>query len=362
MAKQPAKDKNTRITETFNKETTTRIKSHSPITDTSSEQHNITSLTAELALESPRISVGSHPARRVSIIAANGSRRRSVASTASINSAVEESSASEDCFALEEFSSRPWVQEALNNPWHPNSVLSFFTGINCADPKSYKELLQRAKASGKMNTVIKHGGENYHSLCQPFAPVIRAAGRKTLVSSPSCDWSSVDGMVAQIVLCSHLARICFRGTPEAYAYNDVSVSLSQELHVLAASLLKVKTAKSDYKRLRKSFASMSILAATYSSGSAKSGRGSSARSSSRRSRADVCGTRTSGSQRSNRSQTSRMTPRDSITMNSSCRSSSGHSLAESLSLESVSTVSLDEQIDELEHIFEGDEDEKPEFF
>jgi len=126
MAKQLAKDKHTRIAETRNRETATKIKSHSPITDASPEQH-ITSLTAELALESPRISERSYPARRVSIIAANGSRRRSVESTASINSAVEESSASEDCFAVEEFSSRPWVQEALNNPWHPNSVLSFFT-------------------------------------------------------------------------------------------------------------------------------------------------------------------------------------------------------------------------------------------
>lgn len=168
MAKQPAKDKNTRITETFNKETTTRIKSHSPITDTSSEQHNITSLTAELALESPRISVGSHPARRVSIIAANGSRRRSVASTASINSAVEESSASEDCFALEEFSSRPWVQEALNNPWHPNSVLSFFYGHQLRR----SEILQRIAATCKGFRKDEYGYKTRRwELSQPVSAV-----------------------------------------------------------------------------------------------------------------------------------------------------------------------------------------------
>lgn len=249
-----------------------------------------------------------------------------------------------------------------------------FQGINCADPKCYKELLRRAKLSEKIYPLnLINDGDNYYQLCQPFAPVIRAAGRSELVSS---EWTSVDGIVAQIVLCSQLAKSCFRGSPEAYAYTEQSVSLSQQLHRLAASLLTSSSSSvqntTDYKRLRNSFASMSILAATYSAPAVASPSipQPTGRSSRKSSTVSTTRTRTTsaGSQRSLGS--SRLNPPDCITVcsSSSCcvtssRGDGDPSVAKSnippsSSDGSISTVSIDDQLaaDELESIVEGGEE------
>jgi hypothetical protein len=119
-----------------------------------------------------------------------------------------------------------------------------------------------------MNPIIRHGGDQYHALCQPFSPVVRAAGKKELVSSLDCDWESVDGIVARIVLCSQMARSCFPGQGEAYAYSDVSVELTQQLQQMAQETIHDSNASktnSDYRKLKKSFASMTILASLYTS-------------------------------------------------------------------------------------------------
>jgi hypothetical protein len=260
-------------------------------------------------------------------------------------------------------------------------ILCCTQGINCADPKCYKELLRRSKLSEKIYPLnVISDGEKYYQLCQPFAPVIRSAGRGELVSS---EWTSVDGIVAQIVLCSQLAKSCFRGSPEAYAYTERSVSLSKELHRLAASLLKSSSTSventKDYKRLRNSFASMSILAATYSSPavSSSSNPQPTSRSSRKSSTVSTARTRTTsaGSQKSLGSL--RLNPPDCITLcsSSSCCVSSSRgdgdpsvaqsSISRSPSSGSISTVSIDDQLaaDELESIVEGGEEyEVQDFF
>jgi uncharacterized protein (DUF924 family) len=75
-----------------------------------------------------------------------------------------------------------------------------------------------------MNDLWFTGGEEYDRLCQPLRDTIRAAGKGLL------DWNdSVDGLMGQLVLCDQLSRNCFRGTPEAFAYDDRAVSLARQL-------------------------------------------------------------------------------------------------------------------------------------
>jgi uncharacterized protein (DUF924 family) len=71
------------------------------------------------------------------------------------------------------------------------------------------------------------GHEEYDKLCQLFAPVIRDCGTKLLPDEP---WNtSVDGKISQIILCDQLSRNCFRGTDEAYAYDDTALDIARFL-------------------------------------------------------------------------------------------------------------------------------------
>ena len=61
-----------------------------------------------------------------------------------------------------------------------------------------------------INELTKH--------CQNFNDVVREAGTGgELIRSK--EWDTVDGKVARIILCDQLARNCFRGTAQAFAYD-----------------------------------------------------------------------------------------------------------------------------------------------
>lgn len=145
-----------------------------------------------------------------------------------------------DLLSVTEFASQPFVQRALQSPHHPESVLSFFYGVDCFtknkendDNGEEKNSLQEKRKDLIYGTCIKrmgplwyNGGAEYDKLCQPFAEAVRQAGKRTLPSP----WNdTVDGCIAQIVLCDQLARNIFRGTPEAFAYDDTSQSIARRL-------------------------------------------------------------------------------------------------------------------------------------
>ena len=70
-------------------------------------------------------------------------------------------------------------------------------------------------------------GPEYDKLCQPFCPVIRDVGNKKL---PDEYWNTcVEGKVSQLILCDQLSRNVFRGTDEAFAYDDCALDIARNL-------------------------------------------------------------------------------------------------------------------------------------
>ena len=126
---------------------------------------------------------------------------------------------------LNEFASKPFVRQALAKPSKMKSVLTFFFGVDYSDPSDIDNKLRKGKALFEMQELWYKGGPEYDKLCQPFADTIRAAGKGNL-----SDWnSSVDGVVAQMVLCDQLSRNVFRGTSEAYAYDSNALDTARIL-------------------------------------------------------------------------------------------------------------------------------------
>jgi uncharacterized protein (DUF924 family) len=71
------------------------------------------------------------------------------------------------------------------------------------------------------------GGKEYDGFCQNFRNVIRTASKRELLQQ---DWqATVDGKLAQIVLCDQLARNAFRGTPDAFAGDETAMVIAREL-------------------------------------------------------------------------------------------------------------------------------------
>ena len=59
-----------------------------------------------------------------------------------------------------------------------------------------------------------------------FVPTIRAAGREELIDE---SWTTLEGKYAQLILIDQMSRNCFRGTPEAFANDEVGAKLAREL-------------------------------------------------------------------------------------------------------------------------------------
>eukprot|EP00536_Pseudo-nitzschia_multiseries_P003189 jgi/Psemu1/301810/fgenesh1_kg.47_\ len=71
------------------------------------------------------------------------------------------------------------------------------------------------------------GHKDYDKLCHSFKGVIREAGRNEL--SLEEGWGTTDGRFARILLCDQLSRNCFRGTEEAFQYDDVALRMAKEM-------------------------------------------------------------------------------------------------------------------------------------
>jgi uncharacterized protein (DUF924 family) len=135
------------------------------------------------------------------------------------------------------FAAQPLVQRALQAPMSVRSVLDFFYGVETDTAAGRAALRHNGGAIfATMSPLWYAGGPDYDTLCAAFTEPVRAAGRREWPPPPSSSESGpdsynsvVDGKMAQLLLTDQLARNIFRGTTEAFAYEDVSLEVAREL-------------------------------------------------------------------------------------------------------------------------------------
>lgn len=127
---------------------------------------------------------------------------------------------------VETFAAKAFVHRAVKSPEKIQSVLDFFFGVETSTDAGRAALREGSDINASMQKLWYGGGPAYDQLCQAFTTTVRAAGKRELHG----DWqTSVDGKMAQLLLVDQLARNIFRGSTEAFAYEDVSVGLAREL-------------------------------------------------------------------------------------------------------------------------------------
>ena len=126
-----------------------------------------------------------------------------------------------------EFRSIPAVVEALENPRSPRSVINYICGCNTADEEVRKSLNTDDKV-GPLLKIWFTSGDALDELCQPFAGVVRELKAKppTLIGK---EWETLEGKVAKVLLADQLSRSCFRGTPEAFSFDEIGKCLVLQL-------------------------------------------------------------------------------------------------------------------------------------
>jgi uncharacterized protein (DUF924 family) len=135
-----------------------------------------------------------------------------------------------EVFTVKSLASMPFVQQALRSPMKPESVLSFFFGVDSTSVEG-RQRLKDGTCIPSVTPLWFGGGPEYDKLCQPFAETVRAAGKGALPT-----WNdSTDGLAAQIILTDQLARNIFRGNPEAFLYGDVSLGVTRKLAALLSN-------------------------------------------------------------------------------------------------------------------------------
>lgn len=137
---------------------------------------------------------------------------------------------------LQTFAAKPCVQKALQTPKNPFSVLSFFFGVDYTNADDVEGQLRQGNAlRGDVTKLWFGGGPEYDELCRPFTEVVRAAGKGQLMNGDEPVWKdTVDGMTAQVLLCDQLSRNIFRGSSEAFEYDEMSRTIAR---ILARSFL-----------------------------------------------------------------------------------------------------------------------------
>lgn len=142
-----------------------------------------------------------------------------------------------------EFAAKRYVQRALRRCQQTNSVdvtpvdvISFFYGVD-AESEEGQQQLQTGETLQPMANLWFGGGKTYDDLCRPFATTVRQAGQGSLVeTSGNPQWDiTIDGITAQMILCDQFARNIFRGTSEAFAYDEVSLKHARTLAELAVA-------------------------------------------------------------------------------------------------------------------------------
>jgi uncharacterized protein (DUF924 family) len=144
-----------------------------------------------------------------------------------LSMSIPTSKAASTAKLVSDFASRPYIQRVLQkDPKDPYSVLSFFFGVDFDDQTMVQQDLVEGECLTKMSPFWFGGGIDYDKLCEPFRETVRASGRReTRTTWPH----TTDSLMAQLLCCDQLSRNIFRGTPEAFAYDETSLELSREL-------------------------------------------------------------------------------------------------------------------------------------
>ena len=126
-----------------------------------------------------------------------------------------------------EFRSIPAVLDALATPRSPRSVLNYICAGDTANEKIKKSLNIDANVEPLLSLWFA-SGKALDSFCQPFAKVVRElkSTPPTLVGE---EWNNLEGKVAKILLADQLSRSCFRGTLEAFSFDDIGRELVLQL-------------------------------------------------------------------------------------------------------------------------------------
>lgn len=163
---------------------------------------------------------------------------------------------------VQSFASKPFIQHALQNVYHPTSVLNFWFGVDTTTLTGLEQLQHGSRECiADMAALWYGGGPDYDTLCQPFADVIHMAGTRSLPSPPppptdksnnddgNIWYTTVDGNVAQVILIDQLARNVFRGTDSAFKYESVSLGIARQLSSQYISELKQQQGSNEWKLL-----------------------------------------------------------------------------------------------------------------
>ena len=126
-----------------------------------------------------------------------------------------------------EFAKIPAVVEALKNPRNPQSILNYFCGCNLKDSKA-KNALHIDENVEPLLSIWFRSGTALDHICRPFSPVIRElkADPATLIED---HWVTIEGQAAKVLLADQLSRSCFRGTAEAFSYDQIGRQLCRDL-------------------------------------------------------------------------------------------------------------------------------------
>ena len=129
-----------------------------------------------------------------------------------------------------DLSSKAFIRRCLQSPTRPESVLSFFFGADyyAVEKDDAPISVRTGSCLLDMSSLWFGGGDAYDKLCQPFADTVRLAGRRKLPRNSEWD-SNVQGLVAQLILTDQVSRNVFRGSAEAFEYEDVSLNLARRL-------------------------------------------------------------------------------------------------------------------------------------
>jgi len=110
-------------------------------------------------------------------------------------------------------------------------VLRFWFGDEYFDDPS--KLEQPTYFQGRAKMWYMGGADIDTKIREQFADTVRAAGAGKLSDEA---WNSKEGMLAKIILMDQMSRNAFRGTPEAFAYDEAARELTKSFVATYGSL------------------------------------------------------------------------------------------------------------------------------
>ena len=141
-------------------------------------------------------------------------------------------SGSSSFVTLSDLLGRPYIQDIFaRGIVTPLSVLSFFFGVNYGCLEDIEENLANGAAMLKMPPLWFGGGTEYDSLCFiHFADIVRQLKRGDSQGFAKDGWTTtVDGVMAVLILSDQISRNAFRGTSEAFSYDQSALIYARQL-------------------------------------------------------------------------------------------------------------------------------------